>query len=140
MVEGYLTSLGSELGSKVRDRFPKTLYDAYQLSVMLEGNTLFHPGSQSTGKSKVYSDDYARVVSSGATAEESDLDELRGEVRRLREARDELYDEVNELKRENSSAASENSSAASTRSGRRRAGGRSQSVKPAVKDSGDQQC
>ena len=109
MVEGFLSSLGPELESKVRDRFPKTLREAYQLSVMLEGNTLFHSSSQASGKHKVHVDDYAGVVSGDVSELESDLDELREEVRCLQEARvrKELYSKLNELRGETSSVAAE---------------------------------
>ena len=44
MVDSFINSLVSErsdLGEKVRDRFPRTLYEAYEVSVLLEETFYF---------------------------------------------------------------------------------------------------
>ena len=55
MVDSFINSLVSErsdLAEKVRDRFPRTLYEAYEVSVLLEGNVLFHPDESVKGNSR----------------------------------------------------------------------------------------
>ena len=86
MIEGYLSSLscpGSDLDSKVRDRFPKTLREAFQLSVLLESNSLYHSSDSKRDHHVV--DARAGSMSSNVTETESELEELRREVRRLKE-------------------------------------------------------
>ena len=146
MVQGFISSLADspgDLEGKLRDKFPKTLKEAYQHAVMLEGNTLFHaPG----GKVKHHVDDYARAVS-GATVESDDgLDEIRGEIRRMKEEkqRSDLYSELNALKGSTTEkfSAAENISGGrggGNRRGRGRRGGASRSTGQGDGDAGSGQ-
>ena len=146
MVEGYIQSLaGTGLDAKVRDRFPKTLRDAYQISVLLEGNELFHSSNQASSKSsKQHVDDYACAIADD-TESVSEVEQLRDELRRLKEDRqqfDTLCAEVREIKGATSSAAPQytvNRGGSNSNGGRRRGGrgggrGRSSSSGPTVRE------
>ena len=131
MVEGYIQSLsatGTNLDAKVRDRFPKNLNEAYQVSVLLEGNELYHSGAQASGKAKQHIDDYACAIESNGTDSVDEVAQLRNEVRRLKEDKqqfDTLCAEVRELKGATATPQrTDNGGRGGASNGRRRRGGR----------------